>query len=161
MVRGRGHVHGLARLPTVQCRDGPLLWPIESETSRKAERIRLKDLSLRVDTSSDVIPFVSILGRIFNRMVPGGRKRTRESQGIRMCARQGLLRVCQLLGSRHSRDCVLTVVGRPSQSASSLLIVDQLTCFELLFFPQVEAAVAGEDHWYDWCLKNKSQGRGK
>jgi len=54
----------------VQCLKGPLLWVTESEMSRKAERIRLKDLSERDDTSSDVIPFVSIFGRIFNLMVP-------------------------------------------------------------------------------------------
>lgn len=54
----------------VQCLNGPLLWVTESEMSRKAERIRLKDLSERDDTSSDVIPFVSIFGRIFNLMVP-------------------------------------------------------------------------------------------
>lgn len=54
----------------VQCLNGPLLWVTESEMSRKAERIRLKDLSERDDTSSDVIPFVSIFGRILNLMVP-------------------------------------------------------------------------------------------
>lgn len=54
----------------VQCLNGPLLWVTESETSRKAERITLKDLSERDDTSSDVIPFVSIFGRIFTLMVP-------------------------------------------------------------------------------------------
>lgn len=54
----------------VQCLRGPLLRVMESEMSRKAERITLKDLSERDDTSSDVIPFVSIFGRIFNLMVP-------------------------------------------------------------------------------------------
>lgn len=54
----------------VQCLNGPLLWVTESEMSKKAERIRLKDLSERDDTSSDVMPFVSIFGRIFNLMVP-------------------------------------------------------------------------------------------
>lgn len=54
----------------VQCLIGPLLWVTEPEISRKAERITLKDLSQRDDTSSDVIPFVSIFGRIFNLMVP-------------------------------------------------------------------------------------------
>ena len=54
----------------VQCLDGPLLWVTESEMLRKAERITLKDLSQRDATSSDVIPFVSIFGRIFNLMVP-------------------------------------------------------------------------------------------
>lgn len=57
---------------TVQCLVGPLLWATESEMPMKAERIRPKDLSLRVDTSSDVMPSVSIFGRIFNRMVPDG-----------------------------------------------------------------------------------------
>lgn len=54
----------------VQCLNGPLLWVTESEMSWKAESITLKDLSERDDTSSDVIPFVSIFGRIFNLMVP-------------------------------------------------------------------------------------------
>lgn len=54
----------------VQCLNGPLLWVTESEMFRKAERIRLKDLSESDETSSDVIPFVSIFGRIFNLMVP-------------------------------------------------------------------------------------------
>lgn len=54
----------------VQCLRGPLLWVMELEMSRKAERITLKDLSERDATSSDVIPFVSIFGRIFNVMVP-------------------------------------------------------------------------------------------
>lgn len=54
----------------VQCLSGPLLWVTESEMSRKTERIRLKDLSQRDDTSSEVIPFVSIFGRIFTLMVP-------------------------------------------------------------------------------------------
>lgn len=54
----------------VQCLNGPLLWVTESEMLKKAERITLKDLSERDDTSSVVIPFVSIFGRIFNRMVP-------------------------------------------------------------------------------------------
>lgn len=57
-------------MENVQCLNGPLLWVTESEMSRKAERITLKDLSERDDTSSDVIPFVSIFGRIFNLMVP-------------------------------------------------------------------------------------------
>lgn len=52
----------------VQCLSGPLLGV--PEMSRKAERIRLKDFSQRDVTSSDVIPFVSIFGRIFNLMVP-------------------------------------------------------------------------------------------
>lgn len=52
----------------VQCLSGPLLGV--PEMSRKAERIRLKDLSQRDVTSSCVIPFVSIFGRIFNLMVP-------------------------------------------------------------------------------------------
>lgn len=55
----------------VQCLIGPLLWVTESETLKKAERITSKDLSERDDTSSVVIPFVSIFGRIFNLMVPG------------------------------------------------------------------------------------------
>lgn len=38
--------------------------------SRKAERITPKDFSHRDATSSGVIPFVSIFGRIFNLMVP-------------------------------------------------------------------------------------------
>lgn len=54
----------------VQCLIGPLLWVTESEISKKAERMTLKDLSQRDDTSSDVIPFVSIFGRMFNLMVP-------------------------------------------------------------------------------------------
>lgn len=54
----------------VQCRDGPLLWGTGAEMSKKAERITSKDLSEREETSSDVIPFVSIFGRIFNLMVP-------------------------------------------------------------------------------------------
>lgn len=54
----------------VQCLTGPLLWATESEMSRKTERIRLKDVSQRDDTSSEVIPFVSIFGRIFTLMVP-------------------------------------------------------------------------------------------
>lgn len=54
----------------VQCRDGPLLWGTGAEMSKKAERITSKDLSERDETSSDVIPFVSIFGRIFNLMVP-------------------------------------------------------------------------------------------
>lgn len=49
---------------------GPLLWATELEMSRKAERITPKDLSDRDATSSDVMPFVSIFGRIFNVMVP-------------------------------------------------------------------------------------------
>lgn len=64
-VRGRGRSR-----TTVQCLVGPLLWATGWEMSVKAERIRPKDLSLRVDTSSDVMPSVSIFGRIFNRMVP-------------------------------------------------------------------------------------------
>lgn len=72
----------------VQCLKGPLLWVLESETSRKAERIRLKDLSERDDTSSDVIPFVSIFGRIFNLMVPAGTKPG--CQTVRAC-RRGVL----------------------------------------------------------------------
>ena len=55
---------------TIQCLSGPLLWVTESEISRNAERITLKDLSQRDVTSSDVIPFVSIFGRIFNLIVP-------------------------------------------------------------------------------------------
>lgn len=58
-----------------QCLEGPLLWVMESETFRNAERITLKDLSERDDTSSDVIPFVSIFGRIFNLMVPAEAQR--------------------------------------------------------------------------------------
>lgn len=54
----------------VQCLNGPLLWVTESEMSKKAERITLKDLSERDGISSVVIPFVSIFGRIFNLMVP-------------------------------------------------------------------------------------------
>lgn len=54
----------------VQCLNGPLLWVTESEMFKKAERIRLKDFSERDDMSSDVIPFVSIFGRIFNLMIP-------------------------------------------------------------------------------------------
>lgn len=69
--RGRGRVRGRGRSrTTVQCLVGPLLWATGWEMSVKAERIRPKDLSLRVDTSSDVMPSVSIFGRIFNRMVP-------------------------------------------------------------------------------------------
>lgn len=62
-IEGRSMVH-------VQCLMGPLLWVTESEMSRKAERIRSKHLSDRDETSSDVIPFVSIFGRTFNLMVP-------------------------------------------------------------------------------------------
>lgn len=69
----------------VQCLIGPLLWVTESETSRKAERIRLKDLSQRDDTSSEVIPFVSIFGRIFTLMVPADveKKRKRKQFTVR------------------------------------------------------------------------------
>lgn len=67
----KGHRRKIGEsMENVQCLNGPLLWVTESEMSRKAERIRLKDLSERDDTSSDVIPFVSIFGRIFNLMVP-------------------------------------------------------------------------------------------
>lgn len=58
----------------VQCLTGPLLRVMESEMSRKAARIRSKDLSDRDATSSEVIPFVSIFGRIFNLMIPAGQK---------------------------------------------------------------------------------------
>lgn len=58
----------------VQCLTGPLLRVMESEMSRKAARIRSKDLSDRDATSSEVIPFVSIFGRIFNLMIPAGAK---------------------------------------------------------------------------------------
>lgn len=75
---------------TVQCLVGPLLWATLSEMPMKAERIRPKDLSLRVDTSSDVMPSVSIFGRIFNRMVPGwgggvggGERKERSSESVR------------------------------------------------------------------------------
>lgn len=61
---------GWSLVVNVQCRDGPLLWGTGAEMSKKAERITLKDLSERDETSSDVIPFVSIFGRIFNLMVP-------------------------------------------------------------------------------------------
>lgn len=54
----------------VQCLTGPLLWVTLLEIWWKAERIRLKDWSARAEISSDVIPFVSIFGRIFNLMVP-------------------------------------------------------------------------------------------
>lgn len=66
--RRRKSRRGVRRM--VQCLIGPLLWVTESEISKKAERMTLKDLSQRDDTSSDVIPFVSIFGRIFNLMVP-------------------------------------------------------------------------------------------
>lgn len=68
-VSERGRKSG-GSMANVQCLVGPLLWVTESEMFRKAERIRLKDLSDRVDMSSDVIPVVSIFGRIFNLMVP-------------------------------------------------------------------------------------------
>lgn len=65
-----------------QCLIGPLLWVTESEISKKAERMTLKDLSQRDDTSSDVIPFVSIFGRIFNLMVPVEVKKKKK---VRIC----------------------------------------------------------------------------
>lgn len=63
----------------VQCLTGPLLRVMESEMSRKAARIRSKDLSDRDDTSSEVIPFVSIFGRIFNLMTPAGAKKPKKT----------------------------------------------------------------------------------
>lgn len=68
--RDIGEKRGGSVVKSVQCLKGPLLWVTESETFKKAERIRLKDLSERDVTSSVVIPFVSIFGRIFNLMVP-------------------------------------------------------------------------------------------
>lgn len=67
----------------VQCLTGPLLRVMESEMSRKAARIRSKDLSDRDDTSSEVIPFVSIFGRIFNLMIPAGAKKTPKKFRVR------------------------------------------------------------------------------
>lgn len=68
--RSRGGKGEGGDMVTIQCLSGPLLWVTESEISRNAERITLKDLSQRDVTSSDVIPFVSIFGRIFNLIVP-------------------------------------------------------------------------------------------
>lgn len=68
--QGHRRRRGGSKMVNVQCLKGPLLWVMVSEMFRKAERITLKDLSERIDTSSDVIPFVSIFGRIFNLMVP-------------------------------------------------------------------------------------------
>lgn len=59
---------GCWRVLNVQCLSGPLLRV--PDRSRKAERITLKDFSQRDVTSSGVIPFVSIFGRIFTLMVP-------------------------------------------------------------------------------------------
>lgn len=67
--QGQGGRRG-GSMVNVQCLNGPLLWVTESEMSKKAERITLKDLSERDGISSVVIPFVSIFGRIFNLMVP-------------------------------------------------------------------------------------------
>lgn len=67
----QGHKRqGGASTVNVQCLKGPLLRVTQSDMSRKTERIMLKDLSESDDTSSDVIPFVSIFGSIFNLMVP-------------------------------------------------------------------------------------------
>lgn len=69
-LRAAGASMGTGGEYGVQWLTGPLLCGTEEETSRKAECITLKDLSQRSDTSSDVRPFVSILGRIFNLIVP-------------------------------------------------------------------------------------------
>lgn len=55
---------------------GPLLCGVVAgggpEMSRKTERIRSYAWSVSADTSSEVMPLVSILGRIFSVMVPDG-----------------------------------------------------------------------------------------
>lgn len=119
---------------TVQCLVGPLLWATEWEMSMKAERIRPKDLSLRVDTSSDVMPSVSIFGRIFNRMVPGGgEERPSESvRGLVFCPS-----VCPsaLLLSRRSGELPHAAPG--NSLAPSALRLNNYT-FDLGDFQSVE-----------------------
>lgn len=69
-LRAVGASEGQGGEYSVQWLTGPLLCGTEEDISKNAECITLKDLSQRSDTSSDVRPFVSILGRIFNLMVP-------------------------------------------------------------------------------------------
>lgn len=120
----RGHKEekeagGGSKMVNVQCLDGPLLWVTESEMFRKAERIRLKDLSERDETSSDVIPFVSIFGRIFNLMVPA------EAQNFAVRSAHGTSRSF-LHTDRDSEDCLEEMRKKIKDNQAEL---PELNCF--------------------------------
>lgn len=105
-----------------QCLIGPLLWVTESEISKKAERMTLKDLSQRDDTSSDVIPFVSIFGRIFNLMVPVEVKKKKKSQNLFIAHRTG----DATLSKYHSRI-------KPREQANGTIMVLAQQCVNIGF----------------------------
>ncbi|TNN27102.1 hypothetical protein EYF80_062754 [Liparis tanakae] len=115
----------------VQRLSGPLRWALDSASLRKADSITWKDLSQRAATSSSCSPLVSIFGRICTRMVPegGATTNTRRSGGEERPA-----------APLHEDDGAA------------------FTRVELLLFPEVEAAVGGEDDGDDGHLEDERTG---